>query len=131
MSAGFNRFLFNNKTISGIPGFTNMSRKSFMDMKPFESWVKIWSRNYATRTIGCEIYVCDSVTETVSTYSGTSYTRPTILRCSLWINSESTEDSIYFKLCSSYGVHLRHPLESFEEFKQITVDLSKVLRESI
>jgi len=131
VTALFNRVLFNNKTIPSINGFTNMRRMSFMDMSEFNTWVKMWSRGYGGLTIGCEIYVCDSVFVGTATYSGQTYRRPTILRCSLWLSSESKDEPINFKLCSSYGQRLINAKESFEEFKNVTVEMTKVIREHL
>lgn len=129
MTALFNRSLFNNKTIPSINGFTNMSRRPFNDMNEFNTWVKIWSRSHGL--IGCEIYVCDSITTSTSPYSNLAYRRPTILRCSLWLNTENKDEPINFKLCSSYGVKLKNPKQSFEEFKNITVDMEEVIRQHL
>ena len=131
MTALFNRYLFNNRTIPSINGFTNMSRRPFANMPGFNTWVHVWSRAYNGVTIGCEIYVCDSVFSRKS-YSGLPYDTSTILRCSLWLNSENKNDSVTnFKICSSYGNRLVNPEASFEEFKNITTEMTEVIRKHL
>lgn len=129
MTTLFNRYLFNNRTIPSINGFTNMRRARFTEMPAFSTWVHVWSRSYINLTIGCEIYVCDSVLQKTSTYSNQTYDTANILRCSLWLNNENKRDpATHFKICSSYGNKLVNTEASFEEFKNVTVEMIEVIR---
>ena len=125
MTALFNRYLFNNRTIPGINGLTNTKAVKPVDMQASSTYVKLWSRG---SSIGCEIYVCDSLTTHTSHYSAQSYTNPNILRCSLW---NHTTSKLSFKLSSPYGFYLNNPEVTFKEFDDVINKMSLIIRDRI
>jgi hypothetical protein len=124
----FNRFMFNNKTVASLDGFENITRRRPADMVPFETYVKFWSRSYGTLTVGCEIFVCDSVYKYTNPWSKHQVSRPTILRASFWHSKDHKTEPINFKICSSYGLRLENTESSFDEFKLVSVIVSEKIK---
>jgi hypothetical protein len=124
----FKRFMFNNKTVVSLDGFDNITRRRPADMTALETYVKFWSRSYSTLTVGCEIFVCDSVYSYSTQWSKGQIHRPTILRASFWHSQENKEDPINFKICSSYGLRLENPEASFDELKLVSVIVSEKIK---
>lgn len=121
----FNRFVFNNKTIASVNGFTNIKAVKPCDMQELSTYIKFWGRG---GSVGCEIYVCDSVTLNTSHYSQQTYTTPNLLRCSLWSHEKS---KLSFKLSSAYGFYLNNPKVTFKEFDDVINKMSLIVRDRI
>ena len=124
----FKRFMFNNKTVVSLDGFDNITRRKPADMTALKTYVKFWSRSYSTLTVGCEIFVCDSVYNYTNSWSKNQVSRPTILRASFWHSQDHKTEPINFKICSSYGLRLASPDDSFEEFKLVSVIISEKIK---
>ena len=120
----FKRIIFNNRTIGSVDGFLNTKRIKTDEMKELTTYVKFFGRS---ATVGCDIFVVDSVTQNIS-FSGNVLTTPNILRASLW-KIKLKDQYISFKLSNAYGYRLYNPTASFKEFDEVCNKMISVLND--